>query len=114
MDGSYTCDNFGVQNLKAVKHTTEIDPTMHLIKFDRGEGNKPVLMMNWRAHATITGGASKGDFSADFIGSKGYMPSALAWEYSCYETDSTHFEPDTAEVVQNHWLDMLNALKGAE
>ena len=68
-DGSFGGDNFGDwTNHYAVANATEVDPTMHLLKFTR-ENAPDVLVMSWRAHASITGGSTKPDVSADFIGS---------------------------------------------
>lgn len=68
-DGSYAGDNFGDwENHKAVKPVWEVDPTMHLLRFTRGDA-PDVLVMSWRAHASITGGGTKPDVSADFVGS---------------------------------------------
>ncbi len=45
-------------------------------------------------------------------GHYGYVPSAFAWEYTCYESDISYFEPGTAEAYQNCFLDMLKNMKG--
>ena len=67
-DGSFGGDNFGDwENHQAVANATEVDKTMHLIKFTR-ENAPDVLVMSWRAHASITGGSTKPDVSADFVG----------------------------------------------
>ena len=48
-------------------HTTEADRLMLLVKFDRMESEKKsILLANWRAHASITGGNYKKECSADF------------------------------------------------
>lgn len=39
---------------------------MYIIKFAR-ETDKDIYMVNWRAHATKTGGSEKYDLSADYI-----------------------------------------------
>lgn len=68
-DGSIGGDNFGDwDNHHAVANATEVDPTMHLLQFKR-ENAPDVLVMSWRAHASITGGSRKPDVSADFVGS---------------------------------------------
>jgi hypothetical protein len=41
---------------------------MHLLKFVRQNG-PDILVLSWRAHASITGGSRKPDVSADFVGS---------------------------------------------
>lgn len=43
-------------------------------------------------------------------GHYGYVPSALAWEYTCYESDISHLVQGTAEKYQECFLDMLNAM----
>lgn len=64
----YFGDNFGVGVYdETTKHITDADPTMHLLKIVRG-GKKDIIMANWRAHATLTGGLSKPEVSADFPG----------------------------------------------
>ncbi len=67
-DGSIAGDNFGDwDNHHAVANASEVDKTMHLLKFKR-ESAPDVLVMSWRAHASITGGSQKPDVSADFVG----------------------------------------------
>lgn len=68
-DGSYGGDSFGDwTNHHAVEHTADPDTTMHLLKFTR-EGEKDIVMVNWRAHAAMTGSAGTGlNVSADFLG----------------------------------------------
>lgn len=50
-----------------VAHLEENDPELILVKADRGEGKKPVLIMNWQVHPVVTGGMKKYNISADFI-----------------------------------------------
>ena len=62
-------DNHGsLATGKVNRHTSEANHIAYLLEIDR-EGAQPILAVNWRAHATITGGGKKGDISADFIGS---------------------------------------------
>lgn len=64
----YFGDNFGTAVYdETTKHITDADPTMHLLKIVR-EGKKDIIMANWRAHATLTGGLNKPEVSADFPG----------------------------------------------
>lgn len=64
----YFGDNFGtaVYN-ETTKHTTEVDPTMHLLRFQR-EGEKDLVVVNWRAHPHFTGGSKKYVLSSDYPG----------------------------------------------
>ena len=43
-------------------------------------------------------------------GHYGYVPSKLAWEYSCYESDITYYTAGTAEQIQQTFLDMLGKM----
>lgn len=59
-------DNFGKHVMdETTRHTTEADPTMHLIRFVR-EGGKDVVLANWRAHPQLTGGSKIKNLSADY------------------------------------------------
>lgn len=93
-DGSFGGDNFGDwTNHYAVDNVTEVDPTMHLLKFER-EGGKDVLVMNWRAHASITGGSLKPDVSADFVGSvRMYLEKELDCHFAYWQGCAGNVNP---------------------
>ena len=79
-DGSPVSDNHDARkstDIPIVKHATEVNSTMHLIKFVRNgvsgevcgvspQDKKDVVLINWRAHGTKTGGGKKYDVSADY------------------------------------------------
>jgi hypothetical protein len=81
-DGNFKGDNFGHEYpAKPVEYMEQVDETIHLIKVER-EGEKPIVIMSWRAHASITGGASKTDISADFVGStREYVEKQLGCQF---------------------------------
>ena len=59
-------DNFGKHVMdETTRHTTDADPTMHLVQFKR-QGGKDVVLANWRAHPQLTGGNKIKNLSADF------------------------------------------------
>ena len=65
----YSCDNFGERDLNSQinpQHVTEADPTMHLVKFERA--GRDILMVNWRAHPTMTGSPNETVLSSDYVG----------------------------------------------
>lgn len=65
---NYFGDNFGTAVYdETTKHVTEIDPTMYLLKITR-EGDKDIVIANWRGHPALDGGASKYNVSSDFAG----------------------------------------------
>ncbi len=51
---------------KIVRHTTEANGMMYVLKFER-EGDKTVYLLNWRAHPNMTGGSDRTDISADYV-----------------------------------------------
>ena len=50
-----------------VSHASEANNIMYMVRFER-EGAKDVLLTNWRAHPTITGGSAKTTISSDYVG----------------------------------------------
>lgn len=67
-DGSYGGDNFGdFKNNTIIDHAEPNDPHMQVIRFSR-EGKQDIVMVNWQAHPTLTGGIAKKDISSDFVG----------------------------------------------
>ena len=69
-DGTYAGDNFGSTKSGYKEHAEENDPGMQVVRFTRAaEDKKDIIMVNWQAHPCITGGLTKTDVSADFIGS---------------------------------------------
>ncbi len=65
----YFGDNFGTAIINdTTVHTTEADPTMHLLKFTR-EGGEDVVIVNWRAHPHFDDGSARTLLSSDYIGS---------------------------------------------
>lgn len=92
-DGSYAGDNFGDFSVGIEDYATPTDTTMHLLRFAR-EGGKDVLMMNWRAHATMTGGSSKTDVSADFVGAvRLYLEEQLDCHFAYYQGCAGNVNP---------------------
>ena len=45
-------------------------------------------------------------------GHYGYLPSELAWEYTCYETDITYLVQGTAEQYQECFLELIKTMHG--
>ncbi len=68
-DGTYLGDNHNDLDYKGtiLKHATESDHTLFLLKFKR-EGAKDIFLTSFRAHAQMTGGVTKTDISSDWVG----------------------------------------------
>ena len=70
-DGSFAGSNFGDRTgLYPVGYGEATDPQMVLVKFDRGEDKKDVLLVNWQAHPANANSEDIGyyNISSDFVG----------------------------------------------
>ena len=68
-DGSYAGSNFGdFSRAPAVEHATETDPQMVLLKFDRAEDKKDVLLVNWQGHPDSASSIGYKTIAASWIG----------------------------------------------
>lgn len=67
-DGTVAGPNFGDWSSGITGHVGDNDPEMILVKLEREGDKKPILMMNFQAHTTMTGGSDVKDISADYVG----------------------------------------------
>lgn len=69
------------------KAVSQVDDNMYFLRFDFPETEKlPVLMVSWRGHPSVNGGADDGRISSDYVNSFCH-----ALEYGCEVTfDSTN------------------------
>ena len=104
-DGSIVGSNYGDPTGKQyVGHVTEVDNELRLIKFTR-EGGKDIVMMNWQAHALITGGMDKTEISADFVGAcRMAIEKELDCQFAYYQGAAGNINPESwisSERVHN-------------
>lgn len=77
----YFGDNFGTAVYDGTTtHATEADPTMYIVQFKR-EGEKDIIMANWRAHAHFGTSASSRVISSDYPGA---FQTAMEAKYDCH------------------------------
>ncbi len=67
-DGTHAGSNFGDFSKEIVGHSAESDPQMVLIKFDRPEDKKDILMMNWQAHPDSGSALGRYQLAASWVG----------------------------------------------
>ena len=67
-DGTYAGSNFGDWGMTPVGYARETDAQMILLKFDRPDDKKDILMVNWQAHPDHGGENGRTNISADFPG----------------------------------------------
>ena len=93
-----------------VKHTSEANPTMFLLKFER-EGGKDVMLSNWRCHNVLTstfsggGDQQKTNISSDWTGQvRTYIEKELDVYYAYFMGDSGNIVASTSlpEEVEHH------------
>ena len=68
IDGTYAGSNFGDFNKVIVGHATENDPQMVLVKFDRADDQKDVLLVNWQAHPDSAKELGYNSLAASWVG----------------------------------------------
>lgn len=70
-DGSYKGIHSGISDkLKYVEHETEADAELRTIRFERGEEEKDIILVNWQCHAASDAGSlmsGKNVVSADYV-----------------------------------------------
>lgn len=67
-NGNIVGDNFGDKSISPiVDHVREADGSIQLLRFACGE-EKDIVVMNFAAHPSLTGGIDKYDISSDFVG----------------------------------------------
>lgn len=70
VDGTYAGDNFGTLQISLLEgYAEEADERVSVLQIDREGQEKPIVLMNFQMHPTITGGATLTTISADAIGS---------------------------------------------
>ena len=67
-DGTYYGSNFGDATPGLVAHVREPDDQLILLKFDREEGKKDILFVNWQAHPDHTAWNDYNTITSDFVG----------------------------------------------
>ena len=89
-------DNHGaLAEGKVVRHTTEANHIMYILEIDR-EDAKDILLTTWRAHPTITGGLTKGEISADFVGYiRNEIEKKTEYLFAYYQGDAGNMNPRT-------------------
>lgn len=68
-DDTYAGPNFGNTNQPYKGHASESDKQLQVIRYVRAaEDKKDIVLVNWQAHPTMTGGIQKYEISSDFLG----------------------------------------------
>ena len=105
-DGTYYGSNFGSTSSGYKAHATENDPTMGLLKIDRGSDKEGILLMNWQAHPCFTGGINEYNISADYIGTtRMAFESATGMKFAFFLGASGNHNTNSLMKEDKHFLD---------
>ena len=101
-DGSYGGSNFGdFTKNTIVDHAAANDPQLQVLKVTR-EGKKNILLVNWQSHPLMTGGLTKPDISADFIGSTRSYLEEKTDDYFVYFTGAAGNHNPTSRITEEN------------
>lgn len=86
---------------RTVNTVSEADDTMHILQFTPTNGDKPIILVNWRSHATMMSGATGGGtgaiISSDYIGAFRYEMEKAGYRMA-------FLQGAAGNVVSNHAL----------
>ena len=104
-DGNYVGSNFGSQHKSPILgHATEADSEMRLVKFVR-QGGKDVILVNWQAHPTRTGGSDRFNISPDFVATfRKEMEDALDCHFTYFTGGAGNISP-ISRLPEEHVVD---------
>jgi len=109
-NGTTAGDNFGdFSSGKVVSHTTDADREMQIILFERGEGKKNIIAVNWQAHPTVSSTSSyeismatRMFLSADYIGvCRSYIESKTDAHFAFFQGAAGNINPKSMIPEEN-------------
>ncbi len=109
LDGTVTSSGVAAGDINIVGHASEADEEMQIIRFDRGEGKKEVILMSFNSHPTWYGGVTETELSADFpaptreyIESKGNYLVAYFTGDAGNQGPTTKYKPEIADSPKDY------------
>ena len=108
-DGSVAGEFYGDFSAAPIdRHTAEPDTEMVLVKADRPEGKKDILLMNYQVHPNLTSGEKKTDLCADFVGPTRDKIEADTGMLCAYFTGATaELDPTSRIESEQHGMDYI-------
>lgn len=101
-DGSFAGSNFGNWGLEPVGYARETDGQMILLKFDRPDDKKDILMVNWQAHPDHGTENGRTNISADFPGAMREKLSADTGMLVAYFTGASGDQNPMSRIATDH------------
>lgn len=108
-DGSVAGEYYGDFSAAPIdRHTAEPDTEMVLVKVDRPDDKKDILLMNYQVHPNLTSGEKKTDLCADFVGPARDKIEADTGMLCAYFTGATaELDPTSRIESEQHGLDYI-------
>jgi len=86
---------------RTVTNVSQADDMMHILQFTPTNGDKPIILVNWRSHATMMSGATGGGtgaiISSDYIGAFRYEMEKAGYRMA-------FLQGAAGNIVSNHAL----------
>lgn len=102
-DGSVKSSGLSVDHPDIVGHPVEDDGELQVIRFDRAEGKKDVIMVCFNPHTTFNGNVKKTDLSADFPGPlRDYIESQGDYQAAYFIGDAGNQAPTSYLSSEDH------------
>ncbi len=95
-DGTVTSSGVAAGSSLIEGHAAESDRELQIVRFDRGEEKKDVILMSFNAHPTFHGGVGETSMSADYPGAaREYIESKGDYLVACFTGDAGNQAPNT-------------------
>ncbi len=105
-DGSVKSSGLSLDHPDIVEHPAEDDGELQVIRFDRAEGKKDVVMVCFNPHTTFNGNVKKTDLSADFPGPlRDYIESQGDYQAAYFIGDAGNQAPSSYLSSEAHGFD---------
>ena len=104
-DGTYAGSNFGDFSKTIVGHATDSDPRAVLLKFDREEGRRDILMVNWQAHPDSARDIGYNSIAASWVGPLRNELESLSGMHVAYFTGASGNQNQSSRIKsESHGL----------
>lgn len=98
-----TGSNFGPSSALKMGHVSEADDMMYLLQFTPVKGGAPIVLVNWRAHATFIGTSTSTILSSDYIGPLRHYMEEAGYRVAFWQGGAGNIVPSSSIFTDNKW-----------
>lgn len=95
--------NFGPSLATKLYPVADADDMMYLLQFTPVKGGAPIVMVNWRAHATFIGTSTSTVLSSDYIGPLRHYMEEAGYRVAFWQGAAGNVVPNSAISSYNGW-----------